>query len=346
MNNKNNIKNMFATFDKYRIFIVFIIVFIFSSIFAPNFFNVFNLTSLMKASSLYAIIAIGMTITMICGHLDLSVQAIMNFSAVLTVGFHVWSNLGWGMSVFLSVATCALIGMINGILITKAKIHSFITTLGMMTIVSGLIFLYSKGGSISAEGDLAFGDFLEKMIFPILTPRIIITIVLVLIFSLILGRTRFGRNLYLIGGNKEAARHVGINVDLSVTVAFIISAALSALSGSLFSISQGAAVANMGSKGISPLMVVISSVIIGGTSMSGGKGGVFKSYIAVLTLMVIFNALTCFGTGYEIQVTVSGLLLAFVVLFESIAIYRQNKMKGIRPYLLEEAKELKKSNSK
>ena len=340
-----NKKTMYAKFDKYRIIIVFCVLFIFSTIFAPNFFNSFNLTSIMKASCLYSLIAIGMTIVLICGQLDLSVQAVMNLSAILTMGLHTWSGMNWFMSILISLIVCAIIGLINGLLITKANIHSFITTLGMMTITTGIVFIYSKGGSISAEGDFAFGDFLDHMFLPLITPRILISIILVFSFTIMLNKTRFGRAFYLVGGNKETAWHTGINIDRQVTIAFIFSSVLSGLSGSLFAISQGAAVANMGSKGISPLMLVIASVIIGGTSMAGGKGSVFKSYIAVLTLMVLFNTLTSFGTGYEIQVTMSGLLLALVVLFEALAIYRQNEIKGIRPYLLEDAKKFIKNAS-
>ncbi|MEG2203333.1 MAG: hypothetical protein RRY10_06765, partial [Christensenellaceae bacterium] len=112
--------------------------------------------------------------------------------------------------------------------------------------------------------------------------------------------------------------------------------------GALFAAGQGTAVPNMGDKGISPLMVTIASVIIGGVAMSGGKGTVVKSYFAVLTLMTLFNMLSCFGTGYEAQVFASGIVLAAVVLYESISQYMQDKVKGIRLPLLRQVKELKK----
>ncbi len=322
--------------DKYRIFILFAILLIISIAFAPNFFNAFNLTSIMKGASLYIFLAIGMTIVMICGQLDLSVQSVMNLGAVLVIGLRTWSGFGWIWSILIAIAAGAAMGLINGLIVTKGKIHSFITTLGTMTITSGLVFLYTHGGSISTEGDFALGDLMDQTLIPLFTLRVIITVVAVLVFSLILNRTRFGRAFYMVGGNKDTAWLAGINTNRKITTAFIISGSMAALGGALFAISQNSAVPNMGTKGISPLMVAIAATIIGGTSMAGGKGGVFKSFVAVLTIMIIFKALTCFGTGYEVQVFANGLVLAAVVLYEALAIYRADKIKGIRTELLKE----------
>lgn len=334
-------KNVSYYVDKYRIFILFGILFLFAALLAPNFFNGFNLTTIMKSASLYTFLAIGMTIVMICGQLDLSIQAIMNLGAVLVIGMHTWSKLGWLPSIIIAVAAGGVIGFLNGFIVTKGKMHSFITTLGTMTIVTGLIFLYTHGGSISTEGDFALGDWMDSTLMPMFTPRVIITVLAVVIFSVMLNKTRFGRSFYMVGGNKDTAWLAGINTDRKITLAFTFSGIMSALGGALFAISQNSAVPNMGTKGISPLMVAIAAVIIGGTSMAGGKGGVFKSFVAVLTLMIIFNALTCFGTGYEVQVLANGLVLAIVVLYEALAIYKQDKLKGIRLELLKEVQHKK-----
>lgn len=346
MMRSSRVKRRTATYllDRYRIFLIFALLFIFSLAFAPNFFNLFNLTTILKSSSLYAMIAIGMTIVMICGQLDLSVQAIMNMGSVLVIGLYQWSDLGWVLSISLAILAGAFIGIINGVIVTKGKINSFIATLGTMTITTGLIYLYTHGGSISMDGNFTLADWIENPIIPMFPPRVIITVLLVIVFSVVLNMTRFGKAFYMVGGNRETAWLAGINTDRQIIAAFALSGLLSSCSGVLFAISISSAVPNMGSKGVSPLMVVIAAVIIGGTSMSGGKGGVFKSFTAVVTIMVLFNTLNCFRLGYEVQVFASGLVLALVVLFEALALYKKEKMKGLRLNLLAESQVMKSKN--
>jgi len=249
------------------------------------------------------------------------------------------SRLPWELAIPIGVLCGLSVGLINGFLVSKAKINSFIVTLGTMTISQGIIFLYCKSGSIGVGSDFTFSDWMTTEALPLLPPITIITILAVVLFALIMSKLRFGRSVYMIGGNPETAWLAGIKRDKIYIVSFIISGGLTALAGSLFSIAQGTAVPNMGEKGISPLMVSIASVIIGGVPMSGGKGGILRSYFAVLTMMVIFNMLSCFGTGYEAQVFAAGLVLAAIVLYESVSNYKQEKIKGIRLSLLKEAKD-------
>ena len=324
--------------NKNRIFIIFAVLFLIAVFTAPNFFNIFNLNSLFKTANLYAMMGIGLSIVMICGQLDLSIQQVMNLGAVIALGMFTNNKLGWGLSFAISVSIGAGFGLLNGFLVAKAKINSFIVTLGTLTIVSGVIFLYTNSGSISVNGDYSFSDFLLTDKIPMLPPITIITIATVIVFAFILNKTRIGRAFYMVGGNAETAWLAGIKKDQKLILAFVLSGALSAFAGALFAAGQGTAVPNMGDKGISPLMVTIAAVIIGGVSMAGGKGGVVKSYFAVLTLITIFNMLSCFGTGYEAQVFTSGVVLAAVVLYESVSQYMQDKVKGIRLNLLKEVK--------
>jgi ribose/xylose/arabinose/galactoside ABC-type transport system permease subunit len=336
---KNKLKRSASYYiDKNRIFIIFAILFLIAVFAAPNFFNAFNLNSLFKTANLYAMLAVGLSIVMICGQLDLSIQAVMNLGAVIALGLFSDNGMSWGASFILAIAIGAGFGLFNGFMVAKAKINSFIVTLGTMTIVTGVIFLYTKSGSISVNGDYSFSDWLLTDKIPLLPPITIITVAVVVAFAIILNKTRFGRAFYMVGGNAETAWLAGIKKDRQIILAFIICGALAAFAGSLFAAGQGTAVPNMGDKGISPLMVTIAAVIIGGISMAGGKGGVLKSYFAVLTLITIFNMLSCFGTGYEAQVFTSGVVLAAVVLYESISQYLQDQVKGIRLPLLREVK--------
>ena len=319
--------------DTYRIYLIFVIVFLFMTIVAPNFLNAFNLTNILRGMSLAVMVSIGFTIVMICGQLDLSVGATLNLGAILVIGLQ--PKLGWALSLIIAVIAGGIAGAVNGFLVSKAKIHSFIVTLGTMTIVQGVIYLYSHGSSLNVK-DFAFPDWIEKPLIPMLPPRVIITVLAVIAFEIFLVNTRYGKGFYMVGGNRETAWLAELNTDMYIINAFTISGLMASLGGSLFAISLSSAVPNMGEKGVSPLMIVVAATIIGGTSMAGGKGGVFRSMVAVITLTTLFNGLNCFGAGYEVQVFASGLVLAIVVLYEAFTLYKQDKIKGQRPELLKE----------
>lgn len=319
--------------DHYRIYLIFVLVSAFSIAFAPNFFNVFNLTNILRGMSLNAMVAIGFTIVMICGQLDLSIAAILNLGAILVIGLQ--PTLGWGLSLLIAVLAGIAAGTINGLLVAKAQINSFIVTIGTTTIIQGLIYIYSRGSSINTM-DFTLPDWIETPLLPMLPPRVIITLVVVILFEIIMTRTRYGRSFFMVGGNKETAWLAGLSTNKTIISAFAISGLTASLGGALFAISQSSAVPNMGEKGVSPQMTVIAATIIGGTSMAGGIGSVTKSLFAVLSMSILFNALNCFGAGYEVQVFASGLVLALVVLYEAYALYKQDLIKGQRPALMRE----------
>lgn len=322
-----------ALVDKYRIFLLLIVVFLFMSIFAPRFFNVFNLTSIMRTVAMNACVAIGFTIVMICGQLDLSIGTVITFAGVL--GLSLKEPLGYTLSVPLAIAAGALVGLFNGLLVAKAKINSFIVTLGTMTILQGAIYTLTRGNTISLSTADAFAvaDFLAKPLLPLVTPRILITVVLVVVVELFLRRTQIGRNFYLVGGNRTTAWLAGINTDGYLIGAFVLSGTLAAVGGVFFAMESSAATLKMGDQS---LMYVISATIIGGTAMSGGKGGVLRSVVAILTLEMLYTGIILFGLGNEVKIFIAGLILATVVLYEAYAFYKHEKEVGKRPELLKE----------
>jgi len=329
----SNDNRALAWVDKYRIFLLFIVVFAFMSILAPRFFNVFNLTSIMRTVAMNACVAIGFTIVMICGQLDLSIGTVITFAGVL--GLSLKGPLGYAVSVPIAIAAGALVGLFNGVLIAKAKINSFIVTLGTMTILQGSIYTLTGGNTISLSTPDAFAisDFLAKPLLPLVTPRIIITAVLVVIFELFLRRTQAGRNFYLVGGNKNTAWLAGINTDAYLILAFVLSGTLAAVGGVFFAMESSAATLKMGDQS---LMYVISATIIGGTAMSGGKGGILRSVVAILTLEMLYTGIILFGLGNEVKIFIAGLILAIVVLYEAYAFYKHEKEVGKRPELVKE----------
>jgi len=272
--------------DKYRIFLLFGGVFIFMSLFAPHFFGIYNLTTIMKTVSMNACTAIGFTIVMISGQLDLSIGTVITFAGVL--GLSLKEYVGYGGSVPIAILAGALVGLFNGILVAKAKVNSFIVTLGTMTILQGAIYTITGGNSVSLSTPDAFAvaDFLGMTIFPLLTPRVLITAVLVAGFAVFTTRTQMGRNFYLVGGNKNTAWLAGIDTDRYLIVAFVLSSTMAAVGGVLFAMESSAATLKLGDQS---LMYVISATIIGGTAMSGGKGGVFRTVMAILSLEMLYT---------------------------------------------------------
>ena len=325
--------SLLALGDRYRIYILFGVVFVFMSVFAPKFFNIFNFTTILNAIAMNSTVAIGFTVVMICGQLDLSIGTVITFAGVLTLGLQ--PMLGFPGAIAVAILGGALIGLLNGLLVAKAKINAFIVTLGTMTILQGAIYQFSGGNSISVTTDEAFAisDFLQKSLFPLVTPRILITIILVAAMELVLTRTRAGRNFYIVGGNRNTAWLAGIDTDRYLIAAFVLSSVMAAIGGVISVLVSTAATLKLGENS---LMYVISATIIGGTAMSGGKGGVLRSVIAIMSLEMLYTGIILFGLGNEVKIFFAGLILAYVVLYEAYAVYKHEKTLGQRPELMSE----------
>jgi ribose transport system permease protein len=327
-----NKENIWSNINQNRIYVIFIALFVVMSFAAPRFFNAFNISSIMGTMVLNAIVVIGFTVVLICGHLDLSILSVINMAGNIAI-FVSNQTHSWALAILVAVAGGALVGLVNGLLVTKAKINSFIVTLGMLTLLQGLVYQSNNAATLSTS-DFSASDFLNTnvgMIFPV---KAIITIILVIIGYLVITKTPWGRGFYMVGGNPETAWFAGLNTDRYLTVAFVLSGSFAALGGAIFSIDLASAMANIGQLGINPLMIIIAATVLGGASLSGGRGNILNSFFGVLTLTVLFNALTCFKAGYEVQIFISGLVLMIVILMESISTYRKKNMEGARSELM------------
>ncbi len=329
--------NLSGFLNNNRALLMFVLLFAVLSVSAPNFFSQYNVTTILKGASLNGIVAIGFTVIFILGQLDLSIGAVVMLCGMLTIGLQ--PQFGWAGSITLAILSGALVGLVNGVLVVKARINSFIVTLGTMTVVTGLMHLYSKGGS-KAIDDFRLADWLETPLVPFFPPIVIVTLVLILAFTVFLNRTSLGRAFFIVGGNAETAWQAGLKRDRYLIAGFVICGVTAAIGGVLFSVSLGSmtSAAVLGNR---TLMTVLSAAIIGGALMSGGKGSVLKSYFAVLMLTTLFNGIGCFGMGFEVQIFVNGIILALVVLYEAFVIYKHDLLKGQRPDLLEEARAMK-----
>jgi ribose transport system permease protein len=330
-------KKFSSIVNQYRIIWLCVLTFVFMSIFANHFLSIYNLTTILQTMCLNAVVAVGFTIVLIMKQLDLSIGSNVTLGAMFVIGFE--PHYGWAVSLLIAVLSGGVVGIVNGLLVAKSKIDSFIVTLGTMTIVQGIIYLYAKGGTVSTQ-DTGLGDWLQQSFIPLLPPIVIISVVLVLVFEFILSSTRYGRGFYVLGGNEETAWLAGLKTGRYIIHGFTISGMTASFAGALFAITLNSALPDIG---VSSTIQVIAATIIGGTSMAGGEGSVFKSMISVLTLVILYNGLTLLGAGDSVQIFVSGLILALVVLQESFSLYQRNKSRGQRAELLNELT-MKKAN--
>ncbi len=356
---------LFNNLNSNRIYVFAVLIIVIMTMTKPEFLGSGNIVPMIKTSLLPIMVGIGFTYVMIAGNFDLSVGAVINVGAAVVMGefnrfFAIFGGdaggtkaivFAWIIAFAIAILAGIIIGLINGLLVAKGKVHSFIVTIGMLTALSGFVYTYCKGNTISADNSL-FVNVLEKSLINIpylkvLTIRFVICAIVLIFFEILLLRTKWGRSLLIVGSNKEAAWHSGIDTDKKIILSFVISASTATLAGMLFAISMNAAVPNYGERGINPLMLVLASTIIGGTVMTGGSGSVVKTAVAVLSIQAIFNGLIMNGLGFDVQVLAAGILLALVVIYESYSIYKQVLNKGVRvaAELKEKRKKLKQATT-
>ncbi len=320
--------------NDYRAYI-FLAVVLIAGLFAKNFYTVYNFTSIFNSATLYTFIGLGFTLCMIAGHMDLSVGYMANMGAIIAMGMFTLSGLPWFLAFLIAAGVGALTGIFNGILVAKAKIHSFIATLGTQFVLKGLMYIYCNGAEISVKGDYALTDALNASmdVLPISTV-FLITLAAVVIFAIVLSKTRFGRSVYLMGGNLETAWLAGIKSDRNTIIVFMLSGIVCAFGGALFGAYMGTATPTLGEKGIAPLMVALTATIIGGTDINGGKGNVVNTFISIIAIMAMLSVVTSTVGKFEMQIMFTGIVLAFCVIYETLSKYNKQKTIGLRPNLL------------
>jgi ribose/xylose/arabinose/galactoside ABC-type transport system permease subunit len=306
-------QKFFVFWDRVGILLAFLVVFVMFGALTPVFFHPLNILNVIRQVSIIGVIAVGMTFVILLGGIDLSVGSIVAFIGIIAAGFQV----KWGGSLFLSIVVPLLIGggigFLNGFISTKGKLHPFIVTLGMMSIFRGATLLVAQGKPISGMSP-AFRFIGAGMVGPIPFP-VILFLGCVIIAGIVLKRTVFGRYIYAIGGNEEAALLSGIMVERYKISAFTLLGFLSGLSGLILTsrLNSGELVAGQGYE-----LDVIASVVIGGTSLMGGEGGVYGTLIGALLIGVVSNGLNLLGVQPYWQMIVKGVIVIFAVLLDRL----------------------------
>jgi ribose transport system permease protein len=322
--------NLAALAYRYRVYVLLAAILGVMSAIAPNFATVGNSANILKAAGINVLAGAGFTLVMICGQLDLSVGSAMTLGGMMAVGLQ--PQLGWTGSFAVALLCGLALGLANGLLVAKARIHSFIVTLGTMIILQNVVFIYCKGGTIPATSfDLS--DALQRPLVLGLTPQILAPFVLMAALECLLRWTPLGRGFYLLGGNPQTAWFAGLNVDRYTVGAFVVSGVLSTVGGAVIAMSEAGANPTLGDNS---LMTIVAAAIIGGTAMQGGKGSLVGTAVALVALAALINGLSCRGEGFEVQLMASGLVLAVIILFDAYAVYRRQRKRGQRKDLLAE----------
>ena len=297
---------------QYGIFVVFIIICLILSFISPQFLTVSNWTIIVTQASINALLAFGVTFVIITGGIDLSLGSMVAVTGVSAAMLAHPDTFPVALPIFAGLFAGLLMGIFNGFIITKSKIAPFIVTLGTMTIGRGLALILSKGRPISNLSD-SFNFIGGGDIFGIPFPIIVLVLVFA-ICSIILKKTLLGRYIYAIGGNEQASRASGINVNQVKMAVYSISGLLAGLAGILLTsrITTGQPNAGAGFE-----LDAIAAAVIGGTSTSGGTGTMTGTLVGVLLIGVINNGLDLLNVTSYYQQVVMGIIIIGAVVLDS-----------------------------
>lgn len=321
---ENATRNFTRFLTKYMMEIILAIIVLFLVLAAPGFFTLRNILNIFRNVAITGVISFGMTMVIIGGEIDLSVGSAIALSAVITTtvtgkiaetgAMPMDTAVLIGMLASLTVGL--IIGLFNGFIRTKFNIPSFIITLAMLNVLYGVSALISKGFPVTTLPDwynwIGAGRFFN--LIPV--PALWLLLAFVVVF-IIMNLTKLGREIYAVGGNPEAARLSGINVTFVKITVMATVQVLAAFSGIILSAQVMAGSSTFG-RGYE--MDVISAVIIGGVSLSGGIGKVWGTLIGIIFLGVINNGMTLFGVGDFEKYVVRGGLILFAVLLNTIQV--------------------------
>ncbi|MDF2889379.1 MAG: inner-rane translocator [Lacrimispora sp.] len=303
-------KQLINQINIYRSVLILLIICLFAAFLSKSFLTISNLFNVFKQVTVAGIIGCGMTFVILTGGIDLSVGSILGLSGVVASG--VLASTG---NTFLAVTTAVAIGTVcgaaNGFFISQCGIPPFIATLGTMTLLRGCVLIYTKGSPIPVKSEVY--KFIGKGSVIGVPVPVIILILLFLAAHYILTQTRFGRSIYALGGNREAARLSGISVKRTEWIAYIMNGFLSGIAAVVLTARLGSAQSTSG-QGIE--MDAIAAVILGGTSLSGGTGFVLPTVVGAMIMGIIDNILTLMNVNPHATSIVKGSVVLIAVLVD------------------------------
>ena len=320
MNRKETVSTKFLTkrqivdeiFVKWGIYIALLLLVILMALIAPNFFSVKNGLNIAQAVSINAVIASGMTVVILTAGIDLSVGSIVAASGVATV-LLLNGGVPTVIAALVAILVGALIGLINGAIIAYLALPAFIVTLGALTYTRGIAYSM-HGGPVQIAGESGIESIGNGSIGGIPMP-VFIMIFVYWFFWFLLERTKFGRHVYAVGGNPQAARLSGIDVKKVLMSVYVISGVTAGLAGLMFAsrVRSGQVTAGVGYE-----LDAITAVILGGTSLFGGRGRIFGTLIGALLIGVLSNGLVLLGVPIYTQLMIKGGVIILAVAIDTL----------------------------
>jgi simple sugar transport system permease protein len=313
-------------FTMYPVLLLMVIV---GAIIAPRFLTTVNFINILEQVSVLGLTTIGLTFVVLIGRLDLSLEGIVGFAPMLAAvmlvpaaagGFGV-ELPGW-MGLIVALGAAGLIGVFNGFMVVKVGLNPFISTLGLLVLLRGGVLIISNGRSIYSPGRAL--TYLGSERFLGVPVSVFVFLLVAIVVGLVFQYHRYGRALYAVGGNEEAARAAGINVDRVIWSAFIFAALLAGLAGILMTGRLDSAVTTQG-EGI--IFSAFAAAVIGGVSLGGGKGNIIGVVSGVLLIGVINNLLTLAQVpSFYVQASTGAVIIVAAVL-TTLASRRSSGMK-------------------
>ncbi|NLJ50068.1 MAG: ABC transporter permease [Candidatus Atribacteria bacterium] len=299
--------------ERLSVFIGLAGLFIFLSVITPNFLTYTNLMSVLRQGVALSLTSIGMTYAIISGGIDLSVGSMMALTGCTSALLMTVGGIAWVPACFIGLVIALLCGTFVGYFIAFWNIQPFIMTLVMMSLARGLALVLTNGIPVAGFPQ-EFGFIGRGWIIGIPFP-VIIAVIFFFIFGYFLRYTRYGVHVYAVGGQKEAANYAGIPVRRVIMSVYMISATLAGLAGLIMTSRL-----NSGQPILGEMMELdaIASVVIGGTAMSGGQGGLFGTVIGVLIIIFLHNGLNMLGVSSFWQRVAIGLVILIAVLIDQV----------------------------
>lgn len=282
------------------------------SLFLSRFRTTNNIMNILRQASFTSIIALGEFFVILTAEMDMSIAAIVGMTSIFFAGFVVKMGLPIWLAILIVLAFTVIIGIINGVLVVYGKMPSFIATLVVMNVVRGINYLYSQGLPISGLPD-GF-NFLGSGYVGIVPVPVILMFIVAIILYVITAHTSIGRSFFAVGGNREASKLSGINIKFVGILAFVFCAILTGIGALGLTARTLAGNVTLGDELLFDVMTI---VVLGGTSLTGGRGRVFGVVIGALFLQVIGNAMVLLSINTYWQWVVKGAILIIVVLVDS-----------------------------
>jgi ribose/xylose/arabinose/galactoside ABC-type transport system permease subunit len=295
---------------RYGMLGVLLVLVVVAVILYPGFLEPANLRDILSQNSAVGIIAVGMTLILLTGGFDLSVGATFALSGTVFAGVALSQGVMMGSLAGLAAGLAA--GLVNGLLVAVLNVNPFVATLGSSSVISGLAYIYSNSAPFIVE-DIAFRNLGVARVAGIPLPVVILVLTFIVGWFLV-HRTTYGRNIFAVGGNREAARLSGLPVAALVISTYVITGLLAGLAGMISASRLGVGQADVGS---TIALDVIAVVVIGGTSLLGGEGAIWRTVVGLLILATLTNVFFSLNVDQNWQLIAKGLIIVGAVALDA-----------------------------